>query len=80
MFNPQPPDLGPDQLETFRLPMLFLKNIRSEVIVSIAVSKIPGVVTLSSFIESYKPDARTEEMLYASFQPGVQHIRVMPLR
>lgn len=60
--------------------MLFLKNLKSEVIVSISTAKIPGVVSLSSFLESYKPDARTEEMLYASFAPGVQHIRVMPLR
>jgi hypothetical protein len=63
-----------------RLPMLFVRSrsLKSEVLVSIVPSKDPTVLTLTQFIEAHKPDARTEDLLYASFAPGVTAIRVFP--
>ncbi len=71
-------DLTP--LTVARLPFLCLRNLPSEVIVSVLPTAAEGVITLSSFLDTYRPDARTEEMLYASFPPGVTFIRLIPLR
>lgn len=63
-----------------RLPLLALRlpSLRSEVLVSIVPSRDPTVLSLTQFIEQHRPDPRTEDLLYASFAPGVTAIRVLP--
>jgi hypothetical protein len=54
--------------------------LTSEVIVTLAPLKGEGLVTLSRFLEQHPLDPRSEDLLYASFAPGVLAVRVAPLR
>lgn len=74
------PELTP--MTVARLPILFVRSpsLQAEVLVTILPSKDPSVLTLTQFLETHRPDIRTEDLLYASFAPGVTAIRVAPLR
>jgi hypothetical protein len=69
-------------MDRARLPRVWLKtpSLTSEVIVTLAPLKGEGLVTLSRFLEQHPLDPRSEDLLYASFAPGVLAVRVAPLR
>lgn len=69
-------------MDRARLPRVWLKtpSLTSEVIVTLTPIRGEGLVTLSRFLELHALDARSEELLYASFGPGSVAVRVAPLR